>query len=319
VIDDGSAILVDVFASDSNIYVVRVDALRSFDLYGNLAQEMEWPRDILSAAFDGERLVIADAARFTTLDRNLSELASADAVEPCASAVLVGGPRLVCGPDNDWDRIFYTYDALTGELLATSSPYTYNGIPMRRVPGTDAFVTVPLNLSPPDFSLYEVAPSGEAIYVGESPYHGEFDANDVYAFDGVPPVHLITHEGLMLEIEGADPFVKDGAVGTLSTGEYFLGLDNDGSGKLYGLMYPGLGDYWPGESLCERGCVVQRIDIASNTVDDETSHNLDLGALVAARHHSGTDTLVVGYRRSGDYHVPSGDPYPGYRVERLPY
>ena len=109
----------------------------------------------------------------------------------------------------------------------SSKKYTYNGIPMRLVPGTSDFVTVSVDLSPSDFHLYSGSDSGEAVYINESPYHGDLRITNTYAFDGSPPVHLITDSGLLLRIHGDNCtgsmssfstgcFVKDGALGTLT-------------------------------------------------------------------------------------------------------
>ncbi|MFO0590964.1 MAG: hypothetical protein U0441_25700 [Polyangiaceae bacterium] len=323
----GSSILIDVFVMDAGILLVFQDAVMLVDRAGNQMKTLSWPRDITSAAFDGARVVIADQAILTTLDLDLQEVASANVVEVCASAVLVGGGRFVCGPENDWDRVFYTHDATTGELIGTSVPYTYNGIPMRRVPGTDDFIAVTVDSSPSDFHLYSVGADDVAVYVNESPYHGDFPITDIYAFDGSPPEHLITHTGLMLKIYGpkcnpsessfsTDCFLKDGALGTLSGNERFIGMDSDAAGKVYGITSSANAAPW--DSACAPSCGVQRADVATHVVESKTSYALDLGAVVAARHDPISNTLVVGYRLSGDYYFP-GDPYPGHRVALLPY
>ena len=109
---------------------------------------MESPRENTAAAFDGEILVVADRARFASYNVMLSRNMEADLVEECASAVLVSDHRFICGPSNDWDRIFYTYDAQTGAFVASSEKYTYNGIPMHHIPGTVDSVTVTVGSSP---------------------------------------------------------------------------------------------------------------------------------------------------------------------------
>ncbi len=321
-IGTGTSVLVDVMVQDAGIVIITRDAVALVDRAGATLQKVDWPRDITAAAFDGSSLVIADEALFTTLDLDLQEVAGAELVEECASAVMISGDRFVCGPPNDWDRIFYTYATTTGELLAASDEYTYNGIPMRRIPGTDELVTVTVDSSPSDYHLYTVL-SDTVTYVGESPYHGDFPINGVYAFDGVPPAHLVTHEGLMLTIHapGCEPgdwynqscFVKDGALGTLSDQEKFVGMDNDADGKVYGITASGS---WDG--LCEPTCGVQRVNVASHTVEAEAEYTLDIGEVIAARHDPISKTLVVGYRLEGDYYFED-DPYPGYRVVLLPY
>jgi hypothetical protein len=323
----GTSPLVDVFVADAGIVIVERDAVKLVDRGGQVLQETSWPRDIGAAAFDGEHLVIADAAKLTTLDLAFGEVASGNLQEACVSGVMVSGKRFVCGPENDWDRIYYTYDALSAALLQQSAPYTYNGRPMRRVPGTDEFITVTDDLSPSDFHLYTVSSSGVPSYINESPYHGDFGVNRVYAFDGSPPTHLVTHEGLMLRIHGANCtpdyystddgcFVKDGALGTLSTGEYFLGMDSDAGGQVYAIV--GGDFYYSDESMCTDGCSVQHVDVASHTVTSEHAYTLDLGAVIATHHDPVSGAMVLGYRKAGAYYFED-DPYPGWSVSLLGY
>ncbi len=319
----GTSVLIDVFPASSGIFVVFRDTVLLVNRQGQTIQTLAYPREITAAAFDGTTLVIADKAKFTSFDINLTQIVSADLLETCASAVLVSKGRFVCGPQNDWARVFYTYDTGSGALLASSKEYTYNGIPMRRVPGKDDFVTVTVGLSPSDFHLYTVADGGQPVFINESPYHGDFRVTSVYAFDGSPPEHLVTDEGLMLHIYGvgctlsnssfdSECFVKDGALGTLSGSQRFIGMDSDGAGKLYGLVDPTPNNF-PGESQCDAGCLVQRIDIASHTIEAQSVHHLSLGAVVAARHDAVSGALIIGYRNPGDFYFPD-DPYPGYKV-----
>jgi hypothetical protein len=324
----GSSVLIDVFTADSGIFIILSDEVLLVDRLGQTLQTIPYPREITAAAFDGGTLVVADKAKLTSFDLALRQIISVDLMETCASAALVGRGRFVCGPANDWDRVFYTYDAMTGALLASSNMYTYNGIPMRRIPGKEDFVTVSDDSSPSDFYLYSVDASGEAAYVGESPYHGDFRVTRVYAFDGSPPAHLITDEGLMLHIYGknctsaagpfdSECFTKDGSLGTLSGSQLFIGMDSDGAGKLYGLVDP-TPDPFSDESLCNSGCLVQRIDVASRTIETQSVHHLDLGAVVTLRHDAVSGAMVLGYRLPGDYYFPD-DPYPGYKVVLAKY
>ena len=177
---------------------------------------------------------------------------------------------------------FYTYEvgAATPVQIAVSSPYTYNGTPMRRVPGTDDFITVTTNLSPSDFHLYRVDATGKAIYVNESPYHGDFAATVTYAFDGTPAAHLIQSQGLMLKIYGdgctstmnsfnTGCFIKDGVLGTLRTGESYLGLGDDAAGSVFAVVAASNSFDAP----CKTGCGFQRIDVASHTITSQKQHS----------------------------------------------
>lgn len=323
----GASVLIDAFVAEAGIIIVLADAVLLVDRAGEELARVDSAREITAAAFDGETLVVADRARFASYDLALAKITEGDLAEECASAVLVSDHRFVCGPTNDWDRIFTAYDARTGAFVASSDTYTYNGIPMRRIPGTDDFVTVTVDSSPSDFHLYSVLDTGEAQYVNESPYHGDFSVTDVYAFNGSPPTHLVTHEGLMLRIYGprcsaaessfdAECFVRDGALGTLLGAQRFVGMDNDAEGKLYGLVSVSGNLYF--DPPCEAGCLVQRVDIASRTVESQRMHSLDMGAAVVVRHDPVSSALLVGYRLPGDYYFP-GDPYPGFAVSLLDY
>jgi hypothetical protein len=307
--------------------VVLSDAIILADRLGTELGRVSSPREITAAAFDGERLVVADKARLTTYDLNLAPVATGTLVEACASAVLVSGALFICGPSNDWDRVFYTYDANTGVLVASSLKYTYKGIPMRRIPGTDDFITVTVDLSPSDFYLYMVDAAHGAVFVSDSPYHGDFAVEKTYAFDGAPPAHVITSQGLMLQIFGSNCataasstvkqcFVKDGALGTLTGAQRFVGMDNDANGMVYGLVDPSY-DYYDGP--CSSSCIAQRIDSTKRSVVAQRIYSLDTGAIVVARHDPVSNALLLGYRiRTSDYYL-SSSPYPGYRVRLLPY
>lgn len=322
-LESGDDVLVDAFVGEAGIYVVLELAVKLVDRSGVLLQQIDYAREITAAAFDGTHLVIADKTMFTTYDTSLSKLVEASVLEECASGVLLSGPRFVCGPGNDWDRIFYTFDALTGDLLASSLPYTYNGVPMRRIPGTDDFITVTVDSSPSDFHLYLVGPTGEAVYSGESPYHGDFPVLDTYAFDGAPATHLFTHEGLALAIYGSgctpgDPyssgcFVKDGTLGTLTGAQVFRGMDS-AEGKVFGLVDPA---GWTWEDSCAGGCLVQRIDAASHTVEAQSIHAFSMSNVAAVRHDPISNALLVAYHRSKGGNP--GGPYPGHAVELVPY
>jgi hypothetical protein len=327
-IASGVSVLVDVLVGDLGIYVVTADSVVLYDRTGAEKARVAAPRQITSVAFDGTQLVVADRAKLTTYDPGLVALASADLLETCAASVLVSGNRFVCGPANDWDRIFYTYDTKSGALLASSNQYTYNGIPMRRVPGTDDFITVTDNLSPSDFHLYTVSSSDEVIYINESPYHGDFSVTTTYAFDGSPPVHLITSAGLILKIYDSNCngdassfsstcFVKDGALGTLSGSQYFVAMDSDPSGKLFGLVDPSTSFVLSGP--CASGCLLESVDVADRIVLSQAIVHLSMARVVAFRYDAIANAAVVGYIvGNGSYYFAS-DPYPGYRVSVLPY
>lgn len=276
-IASGTETFVDLFVAPSGYIVVLADKVLLRARSG--AELARWvaPREIRSASFDGELLAIADRAAVTALDASLAVVSTTFLTEECASSVAVSCGHFVCGPSNDWDRIFYTYDLASGGEIARSMPETYNGIPMRRVPGVDAFLTASVSLSPSDFHFYRVDPDGTAVFTTESPYHGDFAVTDVYAFRGYPATHVVTHEGRMLRIDeclgamgwGASGrcLELDGSLGTLRTGERFLAMDTGADGMLYAIA--GTGGTFSSDPLCPTGCRLQRIDAEARTIVSE--------------------------------------------------
>ena len=322
----GSSELIDAFIHPSGIVVVQADAVVLIDREGAELDRWDAPRVITAAASDGKLLGIADGAIVTGFEvgDGLDEISSTTLLEGCQSAVLVSGGRFVCGPANDWDRIFYTYDLNTGELLASSDAYTYNGIPMRRIPQTDDFVSVTVGSSPSDFHLYRVGADHVVTFIGESPYHGDFAATHVYGFDAEPPSNLITHEGLLLDLTSDDCamsmgtrasgcFLKNGAIGTLTGSQQFAAMDNDG-GTLYGLVTPG-GTYFR-DPVCERGCLLQSIDVAGRERLTQTAYPLDIGRVVALAFDPDSSKVMVASQLVGEV-IFDDDPYPGFRIDLL--
>lgn len=319
VLADRAGQLVDVFVTARGIIVVDAERVRLLDRAGAELATFETGREITAAAFDGVRLGVADRAFLFTLDADLVELARVALAEWCRSAVIVSGSRFVCGPDDDWDRVFRTYDLSSGTELAASDEYTYNGIPMFRVPGTDHFVTVTTGSSPSDFHLYEVAPTHDATFIGESPYHGDFPVTDVFAFRGDPATHLITHEGLMLEIFHPDCvagmssftsgcFTRDGDLGSLRVGESYVAMTQDDAGYVYGLREDG--DPWFSDPRCESSCTLHRVDVEARSIDRERTYDHAFFDLVRMRHDAVGGGVVLGVMDEGDRF----DGYTGYQV-----
>ena len=320
----GTATLLDVFVEGDAVWVVDSSGVSKFALDASAGAgplgRWDSPRSLLAAAFAGTRLAVADGAKLSVLSADTLELeVDGNVVEPCASVVFVSGERLVCGPANDWDRIFYTYDALTIDLLASSQPFTYNGIPMRKVPGADAFVTVTTDLSPSDFHLYRLAETGEVVFVGESPYHGDFGVSDVYAFEGDPATQLVSHEGLLLDFDGctgqqaAPCFVKNGALGTLPEQRSFLGMASHAD-SLFAVV--GNSAYAYEADCMNTPCRLDRIDVAAREVKDSLSFRLPLQGIVRLAPRADGREVIVGARVAGDRFDTAAR---GYFVSRLAF
>jgi hypothetical protein len=317
----GTEALVALFPVPAGAIVVTSTAVTLLARDG--AKRATWSsgREITAAAFDGVRLAIADKGKLAVLDANLvASRTDVTLVESCGAAIIVDGGRFVCGPTNDWDRIFYVYDLATGAMLGSSAKYTYNGIPMHRVPGTNDFVTVDDELSPSHFHLYRVPASSVVEFQGESPDHGAFPVSDRYAFAGEPATHLITETGLMLRIYDpsppdasaqAIPFVKDGSLGTLDDTHRFLALDQTSTDAI---AIVGANDY--ARALCSSGCDLQRIDIAARRVTTTHRYVIDTQRVLLLRHDATVGRAWIASTLAGK---ETYDPTAGFSIALLAY
>lgn len=302
VLSAGTDTLVDLFPVNGGLIVVRSTVVQLLDGTGRELKAVNSPREITAAAFDGTLLGVADRALLIVFDQHLNLLRSVNLVDTCASGVVLSGGRFICGPTYDWDRIFTVLDMNTGVVLRRGpEKFTYHGLPMRRVPGRDDFVTVS-GLSPSDFFLYRLDnPSMEVRYLGESPYHGAFAATTVFAFDRTPASRIITSEGVILDIypqgcetgTGQGCFVRAGNLGTLPNGRAFLAMTESGDGFIYGIVNVSMGSYF--DPKCEMGCEVQRIDFDQRVVRAQVNWMARVDRIVAIAYDSFQHRLVVGY------------------------
>lgn len=319
----GDGALIAVFPIPAGLVVVDQSAARLVSREGVELARFASGRQITAAAFDGTYLGIADRAVLTVVGPDLTELASGTLVESCASAVIVSDHRFVCGPDNDWDRVFYTYSLETGaEIARTTNFFTYNGIPMKGVPGRDEFITVTLDLSPSDFHLYEVDASSVVHFVNESPYHGDFAATDVYTFIGSPATHLVNSQGIMLRLRGTGCvpgeygsacLVMDGELGTLATGDFYRAMARDDAGLVYALHDPTGPSY--SDPLCVGGCSIERIDPAARSVVSSTTYTDSFLAIPVFEPDPFASRIVLGVQTAGD----RWDGYTAYTVKLARY
>lgn len=325
----GKETLIDLFTIDEGILVVRNDAILLLGRDGAVKKMVTATRPITTASFDGTSLVVGDAAMITVYSPALENRGTVLLTESCVSSVLMNGDVFVCGPSNDWDRIFYTYDVKGLKAIGRSTQkFTYHGRPMRRVAGTDYFITVTTDLSPSDFYLYKVLPGGtDVVYVNESPYHGDFAATTTYAFNATPATHLINVSGLMLRIfgDGCDLqhnsftsgcFVKDGTLGLLPTGRSYLALANDATGRLFAVTNEGTQNYGYLSPLCPGGCNVQRIDVATRAVVTQRSHLMASRRFIALRPDTSCKMVALGYELATS---TSSSDYGGYQIDLLEY
>jgi len=302
----GADTLIDAFPSNDGIIVVTAGAVNVLSRTGMTVKSYTPPRPLTAAAFDGALLVLADAAYVTVMTPTLASKGTILLKEACAAGVMVGAQRFVCGPMNDWDRIFYTYDLVQLALVGTSPKYTYEGIPMRQVPGRDHFVTVGTSGTPADFSLFRVDALGPVYFLGESPYHGDFAVSTIYAFAGRPATHLVTSEGLMLKlftpqclpdstsVLGSGCFVKDGNIGTLWANEMFRAMATDDERDVvYGVV--GTLDNFR-MLTCAGQCKVQQIDAVQRVVLGQRGYGIGMSQTITTRHDTQCQMLLFGYR-----------------------
>ncbi len=310
VLSAGIDTLIDLFPVQNGLIVVRSTGVQLLDTQGAQVTWVASPREITSAAFDGTLLGVADLAILTVYDVQLNALRSASLVESCASSVVLSGGRFVCGPPGDWDRVFAVFDMNTGTML-TNGPgqFTYDGIPMRRVPGTDDFVTVTVDLSPSDFTLFRVATDNTVHSYGDSPYHGAFSANTSFAFDGLPPTHLINDTGEMLKIytsncaetySTGNCFARDGQLGVLPNGRAFLSMTEGPPGTIYGIsqVTPNT-SYFDARCSGMGGCSIDRIDVGARVIRGRTTWTGDVAKVIALRFDSWRQRVVMGFQKPG--------------------
>jgi hypothetical protein len=218
--------------------------------------------------------------------------------------------------------MFYVYDLGTGGLLATSGQFTYDGLTMRGIPGTDSFITVESWLS-----IFSVGADHAVTSVASSISNSNVSASTIFAFDGAPPRHLVTQSGDLLALGSACPtqpgtttstcLAKDGQLGTLRTGESFMAMTNDAAGQVFGLVSSAQVTAF--DLRCAGGCAVQTIDPVARLIVSQKSYPLgDLSAVRGLAIDARCGQLIVAYALAS----PSGSSFDrpaGYRIAALAY
>jgi hypothetical protein len=223
----------------------------------------------------------------------------------------------------DFDRTFETYDLNAGTQIAVSAPFSDAGIPMRRVPGTDDFIT---NSGSAILHLFRVGATGAVVQVNESRYFPDLGISTMFTFDLTPALHVIQENGSLLKIYGDqcsatnDPggcFVKDGVLGTLAGYETFVAMADDGKGSVLGLVASNNGSWFDGPCGGTTGCSAQKIDVANRLIVSRKQHVISgVAQVVAAKADPDCGVLYVGFLKLNQFY-----PYDnlGYRVEALTY
>jgi hypothetical protein len=308
----GPTQLIAAFVAPKGILIVQQDRIRLVDRAGNELGSVLAERPFSTAAFDGSWLAVADNAIVSAYSVDLEPKGSIGLVEACASSVMVSGQRFVCGSASDTDRVFYVYDLVQQALLAQSSNYyTYNGIPMRRVGGRDFFITVNVDMTA-DYHLYRVDALSNLAYYGDTSYFDAFTVTREYAFTGKPADHLVTPQGIMLNIFtatctstglGSGCMAKDGNLGTLWPQQIFVALINDDVGDIYGLV--GVQKATSTTTiLCAGDCLAQHIDPVQRVVVSQRGFGPTVKSIVTTQHDPYCDMLLVGYvGATSDYNL----------------
>jgi hypothetical protein len=290
----GSGALVDVFVTEAGIVLVTGTEVRLVSRAGAMLQRWTAPREIISAAYDGTRIVAVDRAAATTLDLSLTPGIETFVRGECVSSALVSCGRLVCGFRTSSGPPLETYDILTGHALWPGDGF-FSGTPrLLRVRGVDALVTS----GPPWGGYYRVNTDGTLAGAGG----GLTSSPGVpWAFLGSPATHLVASDGALYRLDAciAAPtsgattcFARDGSVGTLRAGEQLLATETGADGDLYALV-GAPGSF--GGPVCSSGCRVQRIDLATRTVRSE--HAFVVGgtssSAIVLRHDAWGGRVVV--------------------------
>lgn len=291
--------VVNLFVDEDTIWVVLSNAVRAYRTNGELIGSYDSPREITSADWWKGQVVVSDKARILAIGADFEARVISELELACASSVIVKQNLWICGPSNDWDRIFTTYDLESGEIKGRSRSYTYNGIPMRRVPGRDAFVTVSVGTSPSDFHLYTVNEEGVAEFYMESPYHGDMKATRTMSFVGMPAKALMNTEGTFFNVgEGDCPenlvddrencLVKNGLLGTNFSPNFFLALTDEAEDEIFTIE--GRRSVWPAKE--DERIRAQRIDLIEKKVVSQREYKLS-GRFEHLRHIESSRKLVV--------------------------
>ena len=273
----GDGGFVDALMTPDGVAIVTTSGVTIVDARGAPVVGYHSPRPVFAAASDDSYVVVADGAALVALTLpNLTPAAPVWLTETCVDGVMMSKHRFVCGPNEDWDRIFYTYDVPSGVEVSRSAKYTYEGIPMVKVPGADWFVTVTLNLSPSDFYMKRLeGTKATVVSYRDSPYHGDFAASLRFAFVGNPATDLIQEEGHILSMApdcggggyGSTTacFLKHGEIGVLGAKERFIAMTQENDGVHIDGVITTSTDYF-NRSCSGSNCTLVRINATTRSI-----------------------------------------------------
>jgi hypothetical protein len=321
VVSAGSDSFVDLFPTAAGVLVVTSTQLLAIDSGTTVVSQ--FAREVTAAAQDSDLVVIADRATLTPF-RSLQPGSPILLTASCSGTLIFGDDRVVCGPFDVNSRIYRTYDLNAGAEIAQSAPNSRIANRMRRVPGRDAFVSI-LSSGPSHFCLFELDATGKVALVNQSPDHGAFSVTDTFAFAATPGPHLVTDEGLLLDIYGtvdlpcapggvSNCFIRDGVIGTLKDTEFFAALWEQDDSTIIGLVDPDRAvNTRPPRLPCGAGCRLEVVDVPSRVRSVSQPYQpLGPGAVAIAKPAPAPRrVLYVGF----DLTATGG----GYRVEAVRY
>lgn len=290
--------LVNAFPTLDGFLVVEAQAVKLVERSGYVRKWMWLPRPVVTAAFDGSLLAVVDTAMLILFDAHLENRREHSLGAPCQQAVLVNDGRLVCGSMEGADRRFRVYRTSDGLSLSESNVFSTEGIPMRLVPGANAFVTINA-VSPPDsYHLFSVSEDQTVQKLASKDEPDGVTASPVMAFWGNPATHLITHHGHLVRILGegctSGCFRVEAILHEVGTGIRFLAMDSDERGTLYGLQSTS----FTMEDGCSWGCYLKRVDLRSRTEESSTYHYFDASELIVGRYDAVSNAFLVGFKPS---------------------
>jgi len=288
--------LIEAFPLETGILVVQQDQVRLISRDGSPLKAVAWPRLITAAALDSGRLIVVDKAAFRVVSTvDFSTISETFTADTCTLAAVTSKSRLVCLTSSASETPLLTYDLKTGVLLAKSKLYT-SAQTLRPVPGTDELVAAYYA----NLVLYSVTSAGYVTTVGTAGVSDFYGTIAVLAFH-TPTDHLVTPNGALHQLHaptcfpgagGGGCLPKDGVLGTLATGERFVGLTDDGANTVYGLVEKSGGYY------CETGCTLQQIDGTKRVVVSQKTHTISSMRMITSfRRDPVCNTILVGHQR----------------------
>jgi len=328
-LSDSSQPLLELFDGGEVLYVVLRDAVSAVTRDGEVVASWSSGFDIGTAAWDGQRLVLADEMGVRVLDSDLGLRAEGAVAAPCDDSVLVPGPYFVCMEVAPEPR-FFVYDALTAGPVSESEPFAFVGRRMHAVPDTGDFFTIAV--PDPDMTLFRVSSNGGVSLVGESALGSSESMSDVVAVDDDQGGRVVGHKGRSYGIyePDCDPvlgsqstcFGESGSYDLPGQGFYYHAMHLTDHGTLYGLTnrvegaYQACGNGWSCP-VCTGGCRIHRAVLAGEhvvAVQEMGEGVMSPGAFVLP--DPSGEAVILGYNR-----VPAapGESSPGHRVVRIPF